>query len=295
MQKPLGTMVRELAVLLGILVLIFIGIWLVREQPEEAPKTRGQSVIPSPQERVSSTSFADSDADGLFDWEEALWGTDAGNSDTDADGTSDGAEISLNRDPTKAGPGDIAQPPLTIPIRREATPTVPNKPLIRGPLTEKSPAPVVTIDATQRENPLHAFGNAIGAPIMTSASEHDAELLFWNSLVGNIKMDARLLEGLVKLASKYETLAESVAKVAPPEEARTAHTALVNGYHTYAKAIQKLAQTETGSYLSAEALTTYSESTLTLARAVVAMSDLFYQKRITFTPAEPGSIFVFPR
>ncbi len=53
---------------------------------------------------------SDDDNDGLKNWEEALWGPDPKNADTDADGTPDGAEIAQNRDPTKPGPNDRATP-----------------------------------------------------------------------------------------------------------------------------------------------------------------------------------------
>jgi len=49
----------------------------------------------------------DTDNDGLKDWEEALWGTDVRNPDTDGDGTSDGSEISQNRNPLVQGPDDV--------------------------------------------------------------------------------------------------------------------------------------------------------------------------------------------
>jgi hypothetical protein len=48
----------------------------------------------------------DTDNDGLFDWEERLWGTETTNPDTDGDGTSDGEEVTQNRDPKKKGPND---------------------------------------------------------------------------------------------------------------------------------------------------------------------------------------------
>mgnify|MGYP001614183666 FL=1 len=49
---------------------------------------------------------ADTDGDGLKDWEELLWKTDSGKADTDGDGTPDGEEINLDRNPLKAGPDD---------------------------------------------------------------------------------------------------------------------------------------------------------------------------------------------
>lgn len=49
---------------------------------------------------------ADTDGDGLKDWEEALWKTDINKADTDSDGTNDKEEIASGRDPLKAGPND---------------------------------------------------------------------------------------------------------------------------------------------------------------------------------------------
>jgi hypothetical protein len=53
-----------------------------------------------------SGSTEDGDADGLSDWEEALWKTDPANPDTDGDGTNDGDEVLARRDPTVPAPGD---------------------------------------------------------------------------------------------------------------------------------------------------------------------------------------------
>lgn len=48
----------------------------------------------------------DTDADGLKDWEEALWRTDPLKADSDADGAPDGEEVGIGRDPLKPGPND---------------------------------------------------------------------------------------------------------------------------------------------------------------------------------------------
>lgn len=49
----------------------------------------------------------DGDADGLKDWEEAIFRTDPHNPDSDADNTPDGEEVQHNRDPLVPGPDDI--------------------------------------------------------------------------------------------------------------------------------------------------------------------------------------------
>lgn len=55
---------------------------------------------------TTSQLDADSDGDGLKDWEELLWKTDSSKADTDGDGTNDNEEITLNRNPLKASPDD---------------------------------------------------------------------------------------------------------------------------------------------------------------------------------------------
>ncbi len=66
---------------------------------------------------IDKTPEADTDGDGLKDWEESLIGTNPQNKDTDGDSTSDGDEVSASRDPKKAGPNDKAsteQSPLVV-------------------------------------------------------------------------------------------------------------------------------------------------------------------------------------
>jgi hypothetical protein len=59
-------------------------------------------------ERNTTTTdkAGDADKDGLFEWQEELYGSDSNNPDTDGDGTFDGEEIQLKRDPTIEGPND---------------------------------------------------------------------------------------------------------------------------------------------------------------------------------------------
>jgi len=69
------------------------------------PLQKGESFISG----LFQKNQADSDNDGLQDWEETLWKTDKNNPDTDGDGTLDGEEIKLKRDPLIAGPNDLLE------------------------------------------------------------------------------------------------------------------------------------------------------------------------------------------
>ena len=60
----------------------------------------------SVERRTTDRSSVDQDGDGLFTWQESLYGSDPNNKDTDGDGTDDGDEIQEGRDPTIPGPDD---------------------------------------------------------------------------------------------------------------------------------------------------------------------------------------------
>ncbi|MCH7529851.1 hypothetical protein IIB50_01915 [Patescibacteria group bacterium] len=66
-------------------------------------ETEGVASIPN---TVPQTTL-DSDDDGLKDWEEVLWGTDPFNPDTDNDGTDDGVEIAVDRNPLVSSSGGV--------------------------------------------------------------------------------------------------------------------------------------------------------------------------------------------
>ena len=333
MQKPIGMLLREAILLIGIALFVIFGAWFLSMFGGEHPFSEGgvlpllEEIQPSSDKNRGAPVSFDADNDGLLDFEEALWGTDPQDTDTDNDGTKDGEEVTLKRDPMKAGPKDSLETPVSSL----------KSPLIKGvsnnPPAEDGSAPFVKGDETktdtkpiQYEDPLHIFGNAIGAPIQIVAAEAESELAFWNSAAGNTKMNEDLIRGFNELAQKYERIAQNIASVdsplikgvsnnppaedgsAPfvkggsartevviPEKAVGIHTKLITGYQNYAKAIRAIADTSIGSYMSVAALTAYSDSTLALARAFVDVSDFFYHEGVRFVSTEPGSIFSFPR
>ena len=108
-------------------------------------------------------------------------------------------------------------------------------------------------------------------------------------------MTESLLQGFGKLAKKYDQIALDIAAVVSPEKASSVHSALVRAYQNYARSIQTISGTKAGAYLSGPDITEYSESSLALAKAFVAVSDFLYNEGVGFSQGEPGSIFSFPR
>lgn len=296
MEKSLDSRIRSLLIAIGAVALVILGVWFLFRGSGRKPTAVLPKKVPVVQKETRTNSF-DTDGDGLLDWEEALWGTDPNNPDADGDGTSDGAEVAAHRNPKKAGPNDSLDTPLMI-IEQE------EKPFVRRRIPAPAPqiqtnTPLLPVSPEQNtetsENPLHVFGNALGALIEMAAADATAELAFWNSAAGNKKMTPELLQGFAKLAGKYEKLASDIAAVAPPEKAGAVHASLTDAYRNYAKAVRMISETPVGSYMSGPAITAYSNATLALGHAVVAVSDLFYRERIGFGKNESGNVFSFPR
>lgn len=107
MGDPLGFLVRKRALLgAGLIVLgaVVVAVFAVRRDLPAKSITAAGENISADQARL----LEDPDGDGLKNWEEALWRTDPNKSDTDGDGTQDGAEIREGHDPSVKGTGDLA-------------------------------------------------------------------------------------------------------------------------------------------------------------------------------------------
>lgn len=308
MRKTLSSLIQALLVASAIAALVFMGARLLSKRKGQEPIVDSTQKIAMTEEESATSSF-DTDRDGLLDWEEALWGTDPNRPDTDGDGTPDGEEAAQNRDPRKAGPDDAFGtpsvqaartargtlfPPLPPPRLGDSTPLLGQEGKATLPLSrERQSSP--QLSEAVAESPLRVFGNVVGAFIQTAATDADAELAFWNTAVGDTKMNAELLRGFARLADKYDALAKDIQSVAAPEEAAEAHKELAAAYRGYAAAIRALSQTPAGSHLTAETVTAYGDRTRVLGRAFVAVSDMFYREKVAFRKNEPGGIFMFPR
>ena len=105
------------AVAAFIIVSVFINIDSLSYLKANVLNTLDESTQGQSQEtnKKSSDYFneSDIDQDGLFDYEEPLYGTDPLNPDTDGDGFLDGEEISSNRNPLIKGPNDELKKNLT--------------------------------------------------------------------------------------------------------------------------------------------------------------------------------------
>lgn len=108
---------RKVVIPLILTTLLGGGWWFFANQQKQLP---AENQITAINNNAGGAHSKDSDSDGLKDWEEFLWKTDAHNPDTDGDGTTDNEEILAKRDPRKPGPNDeIEKQQLEKPETRE--------------------------------------------------------------------------------------------------------------------------------------------------------------------------------
>ena len=296
MQKGINIL-KESALGVSVLFVLAIGFLVYVISGAIGTAKLPEKTLLLPKIAASSTPISfDADSDGLLDWEEALWGTNPKLADSDHDGTPDGEEVRLKRDPKKAGPNDAFRETI-LDIRQPAHVLQPisqaEKPMDRTP-DRAGPAPVSLPPLAAEVNPLHLFGNTLGKVII-DGGDNETDTALWNKVVGNTKMTAELLSGFADMAQKYETLSANIEKVETPESALTVKNNIQTAYTRYAESVLALSRTPEGSYLIGKDMTAYSDNTLALARAFVAVSDLLYREGIGFGPDEPGRVFIFPR
>ena len=136
----------------------------------------------------------DSDADGLQDWEEALWKTDPNNPDTDGDGVFDGQEIKENRNPLLAGDGKTDK--------------------IESPNQEKSPAEqAIQLPTTLTE----ALGQEFFSEYLRLKQASNGEL----SEIEKTELVNSLMSGLNSFEKKTSDYLESDIKIAPNDDEKT--------------------------------------------------------------------------
>jgi len=100
-HKKTGIILAILLLLLITTAAVAIRIIWPGNKNTPPPPSANKPVVPLSPEKEAA--IKDSDNDQLKDWEEALYGTDPKNPDTDSDGTPDGEEIKAGRNPLEKG------------------------------------------------------------------------------------------------------------------------------------------------------------------------------------------------
>ncbi len=265
----------------------------------------------------------DGDGDGLKDWEEGLWSTDAGNPDTDGDGTPDGAEIRLGRDPLKKGPNDLLDretvaekttagtqaTPLTLSeqIARELFSqymaakqsgkafTVQNEKEILLHFFNNPPPLAATTRYTEKDlaagTSLRDYGNGVAAILLKGRdTTGENELLTLQAAVDSD--DASKLEKLAARRTAYQNARKDLLALGTPPEAVDLHLDLLNAIAAMEKGVAGMQLIFADPIRSLETIGQYPQGLDSFYATVGAIGKLLVDKKIEFNPEEPGTQLV---
>lgn len=276
--------------------------------------------------KVTEILENDSDFDGLKDWEESLWNTSRDNADTDGDGTSDGDEVRLSRNPLKAGPDDE--------LTKDEKDVIENK--IEGALggteTEKLAKDFlvtyllakqngqeltasqkneivtamaqsysnkivskqyilsdITISSINNEKTYRAYGNEIGAYIILNSDiVIENELETFKQYLEN--EDGSVLSKMDPLISSYDKVLTSSLKMSVPSDLAYIHLAFLNSLSTYVSSLKALRNGDKDPLEAAWAISDHTTYAQNLQTALFDMANFFSNNGVIFQQVESGSV-----
>ena len=261
-------------------------------------------------------SEIDSDNDGLSDWEENVYGSDPLNSDSDGDGTLDGIEVAVGRNPTIVGPNDklvlIQDPNFATSSTdvdglrkefftkflaaqgdeiRETT----YRDLIKG-FNPKKYTPTneyadLNITGDNSPEALRAYGNAFGIIIDKYTSVHSLrteEEILADGL--KTKNDETLKE-LQLLTAVYQKFSLDLRALKTPSGLAPSHLLIVNGYDGMSRGLLGMQHLFSDPINGAAGYQTYTKTRLDVTKGYSEVFSFLSTHGIVFTENEPGYPF----
>lgn len=310
------------ASLLFVVALVFGADWL-GDRGSGGEKLLG--VIPG--QKISGGSFGqlverDSDRDGLKDWEEALWETDASNPDTDEDGTEDSEEIKLGRNPKIKGPNDKLSEEekravgggseeisktdafgrgffasiMTLKDSGQLTPE--NMQKLSDSLVENFTTEDVKnfsigdlkILSDSGSAALKKYGNELGAIF-----EEYLKLKLPDEIIIAARAvssgDQGELQKLDQIISANKKLIEKHLAMSVPSKASPVHLKLINHYQTITVAIENMKKMIDDPLTGTIAISRYKKELQPLNNTMTELKNFFINNKIVFGESEPGILF----
>lgn len=244
------------ATLFGVAILAF-ALWKSPLLHSEKGSTiiENKAVVTTTNPLESSDYTADTDNDGVRDWEEVLLGTDPENPDSNGDGVSDGEELAAARRVYEEGGG------VTITNASTTNTDLLARQIFGAYIQSKQQgtydpeafdflvAQAANTQFAQRHEAEYTLDDIITTPDTTSAAVEAYKQGFQDAIlpvttIGEYELttygraieqgDASEFEKLTNAANVYHSIAENLLAMTVPEDAAQAHLDLVNGFNTFA-------------------------------------------------------------
>jgi len=267
---------------------------------------------------AGEASRKDEDNDGLYDWEETLWGSNPKKEDTDGDGTKDGEEVDGNRSPVIAGPDDkLTVNESTGEVSLPGQTSTPNETeklageffskyfslrqngqlnsktglqdlfgvLLKNVPTENPAEPLAANDVLVGNVDRKVYGNVVGAILSRpNRGENEAVIL----LQALQKEDPNELEKLHAKAAAYEAMLRDLKGVVAPADAVKDHAALLNALSNLTQTIKDMEQAFVDPVIMMRAVARYRTEVDTLVYALGGLHAYFRDNSVSFETTEPG-------
>ena len=279
---------------------------------------------------VSTTTISnyskDSDGDGLYDWEEILWGTSIQKKDTDGDGVSDGEEIKSNRDPLVKGVGskktETTNTNKSAPLNNtdkfgrelfsryielkqagEAGTAVGRDKIVQamlqsGNLVETPRQDVLKSlillgdSANLTESTIKEYGNAVGKVLTTYSIKSRNENFIIRDYLANT--DETAFAELDRIITSYKNIRAGLLKVAIPSDMAQTHLDLINSINELIFIVEAYRRVEIDPIATLQAVGMYQNTYDNFKNALSSIKDYFLNHSITYNSTEYGKIFNQP-
>ncbi len=304
-----------------------IGFWVNKNDEGELVLTPQD--IPSVTRLAMSTSTnitdRDSDADGLPDWEEHLYGSDPFTFDSDGDGTPDGEEVKEGRDPAKKNTnsrGDTPNDSLgLIQDPHFATSSTDilgiKKEFFSKFLTEQSQQirqatykeliksfdakkvavhnQIVDLNVSSDNSPeaLRAYGNAFGLIIntYTKRSHRTESEIVADALKAS---STQILRELQLPAIDYKNFSQDLKTLKTPTSMANFHLSIVNGYEQMGKGLLLMQELFNNPVNGAGGYEAYTQGKFNVTDGYARIVANFDNEHVVFTRSEAGAPFTLP-
>lgn len=279
--KRLTKMLILLALLFFIGALLYA--WFVTRQITNTQYQEQEETSTS-----DDTGLIDSDQDGLFDWQEDLYGTSNKLRDSDGDGVSDGDEVAIGHDPNYYGEGiqeDVVKPQAVL---YEADPQI-----VFFQNQEESLASGLTLSGSTSQinkdrirESLNLVAVAVQDSYMNRQEQEAIQLLLSKSGTYN-------KNSIETLIQKYERAADQLSAIQNPE-IQVEINRLASNYDDVARTLREVVRNEDASeevyFLVVEK---HGQAIVELQKTLVAYNTLVQALDISFKTSDAGSFFLF--
>lgn len=277
---------------------------------------------------VSIAGNIDSDADGLKDWEEALFKSDPNNKDTDGDGTQDGEEVKLGRNPTVPGPKDQlpkynaeGNSPESSFENLSATDKLARQLFAEYAQVKHSGG---TIDAETQKRLIQSVINSAednktirlyteGELVVVKDNSQlslrkyasdmeiiqvknaipegkDTELTTFNKALNGDNFSE--LKKLEPIAARYDTIVKSMLNTSVPKEVVPHHLNLLNAISSISQSVKEMSKLEADPLLAIGGFSQYVKTAKYIPEIYKNINKFYTDKKITLYYGEGGYYFV---